>query len=277
MGNFSPFENINYRFGGEDNSLTIFQNISAYADIIDQFKDSFQHYLSYQILEGDRPDVLAAKMYGDSKYYWTFFLMNDHLRRQGWPLTYSQLVSKITATYPNVTLVFRTDDYGIPHVGHPDGNQNLFNIFKVGSFVTGTQSGAKGTVIRKNMDFGQIILNNNSGTWINGETVKFDRITENPLSLLDPNSIEEYEDITFFENARLKSASTEILSTHHYEDADGNWVDIDPRIEEQPAFLTEITRFDYNLYENEKLRKIKVIKPGAIRSIHRGFVEFMAG
>ena len=78
MGYFAPFENVQYKFGGADNALTIFQNVSAYADILDTFKESFQHYLTYTVLDGDRPDVISAKLYDDPKYYWTFYLMNDH-------------------------------------------------------------------------------------------------------------------------------------------------------------------------------------------------------
>jgi hypothetical protein len=273
MGYFAGFDNVRYKFGEEDNAFSIFQNISSYADIVDKFKDSFQHYLNYEILEGDRPDVLSAKMYGDQKYYWTFYLMNDHLRRQGWPLTYRNIKSQLDQSYPNTVLNFRTDDNGVPHIGNPTGTSNLINIFKVGSLVEGTQSGATGTVIRKKLDLGQIIISGSVGSWIPGETVKFDRIIANPLALLDPGSIIPYPDITLFENARLHSSSLEINASHHHEDADGNWVDINPLSENQSAFITEVTYSQHLQNENNKLRKIKVLKPSVIRTVHRAFIE----
>ena len=277
MGYFAGFDNVRYKFGEKDNAFSIFQNLSSYADIVDKFKDSFQHYLNYEILEGDRPDVLSAKMYGDHKYYWTFYLMNDHLRRQGWPLTYRNIKSHLDESYPNTVLNFRTDDNGVPHIGHPTGTTNLINIFKVGSLVEGTQSGATGIVVRKKLDLGQIIISGSVGSWINGETVKFDRIIANPLALLDPNSLFEYPDITLFENARLHSSSLEINGAHHHEDADGNWVDIDPRSENQSQLITEVTYSEHLQNENSKLRKIKVLKPSVIRSVHRGFIENISG
>ena len=277
MGYFAPFENVQYKFGGADNSLTIFQNVSAYADILDTFKESFQHYLTYTVLDGDRPDVISAKLYDDPKYYWTFYLMNDHVRIGGWPLGYNQLLEKTTAAYPNTTLVFRTDDDGIPHVGHPTSSSDLIKIFGVGSLVEGTQSGATGTVIRKNLDLGQIVISNSTGTWINGETVKFDRIIQNPLSLTDPDSVVPYPDITLFENARLKSSSLEIYSAHHYENANGEWVDIDVRSENQSSLIKEVTLFEHHTVKNDELRTIKVLKAGAIRAVHRAFIEHMTG
>ena len=47
MSYFQSFPVINYQFGEADNALTIFQNISAYADIIDKFKNQNQSYLLY--------------------------------------------------------------------------------------------------------------------------------------------------------------------------------------------------------------------------------------
>ena len=277
MGYFAPFENVQYKFGDADNADTIFQNVSAYADILDTFKESFQHYLTYTVLDGDRPDVISAKLYDDPKYYWTFYLMNDHIRRRGWPLGYNQLLEKTTAAYPNTTLVFRTDDDGIPHVGHPTSNSDLIKIFGVGSLIEGTQSGATGRVVRKNLDLGQIVISNSTGNWINGETVKFDRIIQNPLSLTDPDSVVPYPDITLFENARLKSSSLEIYSAHHYEDANGEWVDIDVRSENQSSLIKEVTLFEHHTAQNDELKTIKVLKSGAIRAVHRAFIEHMTG
>ena len=42
---------------------------SAVNDIID--------YEYLELMEGDRPDVVASKVYGDSDLHWTFFLVNN--------------------------------------------------------------------------------------------------------------------------------------------------------------------------------------------------------
>lgn len=63
-------------------------------------------------------------------------------------------------------------------------------------------------------------------------------------------------------------------SVHHYEDADGNWIDINPLSQETNGG-TEITFLDFLIKENEELRQIKIIKPDAVSTIAREFEELM--
>ena len=43
-------------------------------------------YSYYRITEGERPDVVAAKLYGDSTLYWLFWLVNENLQDlSDWP------------------------------------------------------------------------------------------------------------------------------------------------------------------------------------------------
>jgi len=277
MTYFAPFGQTVYKFGEADNAIVSFQNISAYADIVDKFKEAEQSYLKYSILDGDRPDVLSSKMYGDQKYYWTYYLLNDHIRRQGWPLSYNEMEETAKEQYPNTTLVFRTDGTGIGHVGHTDATQNLVNIWKIGSVIYGAQSGAYGTVVRKDLDQGHVIISDSVGIWIPGEAVYFNRITQNPLAAFDPNPFAEYADITIYEHAILNSFSAEYLSCHHMENAAGEWVDTDPNTESQAALLVEKTHLDVLQAENDKLREINYLKPEVIRSVHRAFIERMTG
>ena len=277
MSYFAPIEHVLYQFGEADNSLAAFQNISAYSDVMDKFKESHQSYLNYEILDGDRPDVLSAKMYGDSKYYFTYYLMNDHIRRQGWPLTHSELVTKVNESHPNTTLVFRVDDYNESHIGHSNFRHDLVKIFKIGSVLEGQFSGATGTVVRKDLDLGHVIISGSTGSWSNGEAVFFDRVSANPAAAFDPSFAAEYEDITIYENAKLKSSSLEINSVHHYEDANGKWVDIDPTIDADIGLITPITHLDYFTAENNKLKTIKYLKPSVVREVYQGFVEHMSG
>ena len=268
---------VSYQFGGGDNGISAVQNISAYADIIDKFKNSSQSYLLYDIIEGDRPDVVSYNLYGSDNYYWTFYLMNDNLRRQGWPLSHSETVDLAKESYPHTTLVFRTDDNGVGHVGHSDAAQNLVRIFKIGSKLEGALSGATGTVVRKDLDLGQVIISGSTGVWQNGEAVYFNRIVEDPLALLDPSNTAQYEGITTYENARLKTNSLEYLSAHHYEDASGDWIDVDPNSEAQSSLITEKTHLDFIDEENAKLKRIKILKPSIVRQVAQTFSTVIGG
>jgi hypothetical protein len=76
---------VNYRFGDNESSV-LFNNLTQYIDVIDGLKDNISFYNKYTIVSGDRPDTLSYKLYGTTDYYWTFFLLNDHIRLSGWPV-----------------------------------------------------------------------------------------------------------------------------------------------------------------------------------------------
>ena len=53
MAYFYNFPNVTYKFGNEE-SVTAFQDISAYVDIIDQIKDDVNFYQFYNVLYNTR-------------------------------------------------------------------------------------------------------------------------------------------------------------------------------------------------------------------------------
>ena len=106
MSFFNGFPFTSYKVGNETDVAYI-QDISAYVDIIDQVKENVSIYQKYDILDGERPDVLSEKLYGSTKYYWTFYLMNDSIRKNGFPLSSNELDVWVKKKYPNTTLVTR--------------------------------------------------------------------------------------------------------------------------------------------------------------------------
>ena len=73
---FRRFPMIYYNFG-DNEANTIFPNITAYVDIIDQVKQEVSFYDKYTILDGDRPDTVSQILYDTPDFHWTFFAMND--------------------------------------------------------------------------------------------------------------------------------------------------------------------------------------------------------
>jgi len=80
-------------------------NIMERAKIRDVVLDDIVAYYPYSIPEGERPDNTAAKYYGDVKYTWLIFLINDiHDPIYGWPLNARDFVQFIRAKYGSVTV-----------------------------------------------------------------------------------------------------------------------------------------------------------------------------
>ena len=352
---FQPFEKIYYKFGDEV-SHSLFQNLTQYVDIVDQIKSQQAFYEDYTIKSGDRPDTLSTQLYGDQKYYWTFFLMNDDLRESGWPLKNEEVDAKTREFYPHRVLTIASD------FSSAEGGYD----FRVGRRVIGNNSGAHGTIIKRNLDLGQLIVDtthdfeqlpdrtitldvNSNGAadiqltdereffttpdqWVMVKT-NLDDLTETVISgftvsledlstqaiirsipfetgnfrydlvvkILQRNESGKYEDgevISLFDAStglevqkRLAKETSQYLAVHHYENADGEWVDIDPAIlyndptgnappsqsypNVLPSGLTAITNLERVQKKNDDLKQIKVIKSDVVETVVKEFYRLM--
>lgn len=229
---FSNFKKTPYKFGNEIYN-TQFQNLLTYVDIIDDIKDNLDFYEIYTI-QNERPDQLSYKLYDTAEFYWTFFLMNDNIRRQGWPMNGQQIEARAMDVFSGTTVTTKDP---------------LQNVFALGETVTGVTSVATGTVKRRNVDLGQIIV---TGTkeFITGELLE------------DQNG----------NRVLINSFSEEYNSAKMYVDADGLYADFDPSVG-PGSLLTEMTYMDFYKEENDKLKEIRVIKPIAINSVVSAFKE----
>ena len=63
--------------------------------VVDQVKENSSFYKNYYIRDGERPDNVSHRLYENPRLHWTFYLMNDHIREQGWPLTQRSIVEKV--------------------------------------------------------------------------------------------------------------------------------------------------------------------------------------
>lgn len=239
---FNNFANISYNFGNEPDPVA-FQNISLYADIIDQIKDNITFANLHTIQEGFRPDQVSIQLYDTPLHYWTFYLLNDNLREQGWPLPNQELITYVQKSFPNTTITTR---------------ESFATKFKIGQTITGNTSGQSGKIIRRNLDLGQIIVEGNVSFTAGGET------------FTSTNSSGDFETLV------AVSSESEYLSESYYVDGTGTIVDIDPTVG-PGALLTGKTHQDVYYSVNESLKQIKVIKPDLINGIVTSFKKSLRG
>lgn len=238
MSYFRYFSQVDYIFGDEK-LPDLFQNIAIYSDVLDEVKNNIAFYQDYYIQETERPDQVSYFLYGTSTLHWTFYLMNDKLREQGWPLSNYEIVEKAKNFYSLTTFTTRT---------------KLTDKFKVGQTIVGNSSSATGKIDHRHLDLGQLVISDVIGNFTVGETIN------------STNSDGVIESIV------LLSTSPEYLSAHHYVNADGETIDIDPEVG-PGAFLSEVTYLDRLVDQNEALKQIRVIKPSAINSVISAFRE----
>ena len=85
---FQHYPQINYDITGEKPIKTkIAINIMLKAKIKSILQNDIISYFPYSIPESERPDITSFKIYGDVKYTWLIFLINDiHDPIFDWPL-----------------------------------------------------------------------------------------------------------------------------------------------------------------------------------------------
>ena len=84
-GFFKHIPNINYDFKSDGKyyrAKDLFRKVSVW----DHLQEGITGYSYYRITEGERPDVVSAKLYGDATSYWLFWLVNENLQDlSDWP------------------------------------------------------------------------------------------------------------------------------------------------------------------------------------------------
>ena len=80
-------------------------NIMARAKLRNVIMDDVVQYFPYSIPEAERPDITSFKVYGDVKYTWLIFLINDiHDPIYDWPLATRDLTNFVKDKYGSITV-----------------------------------------------------------------------------------------------------------------------------------------------------------------------------
>ena len=84
--------------GGVTTTMSIV-NITQRARIAERLRQHTTTMHDYVIGEGERPDTVAQKVYGDVKYTWVVLLMNNIMTLYDWPMTNSEFELYIIGKY----------------------------------------------------------------------------------------------------------------------------------------------------------------------------------
>lgn len=84
----------------ENGTSSLRVNLLARARIIPELLKNPLVYYTYDIQEGDTPEIIAYKYYGDSYLYWVVLLANEIIDPQWeWPLNGNQFMSYLQEKY----------------------------------------------------------------------------------------------------------------------------------------------------------------------------------
>jgi hypothetical protein len=198
-----------------------------------QYRDDVSYYTYYDIQDGERPDIVSARLYGTADYYWTFFMINDNLVNvfTDWPLSTEDVQHLSLRKYAGTVLT---------------SNEDFSYKFTVGTTIQGLQSGATATILDKDPDLGIIKIQPLTKTFVPGEVIR-DTLSN--------------EFITITGQALFKDA------VHHFEDADGY------HVPKNTVGATPISNEEHEFIMNDNKSKIKVLRPEYVQVIADQFID----
>jgi hypothetical protein len=132
---FKNFPNIFYKFNiaGEDR-LMIMKDITSNIRIKKQILNNIVLFDNYDIIDGETPELIAEKLYGNPNLHWVIMLCNEKYHHADeFPLTQSQLNYYVTEKYGSGNEYSQHYIFGRPHFvdlyrnivdgDHPDARQ----------------------------------------------------------------------------------------------------------------------------------------------------------
>jgi len=222
--------------------VDLFRGIKVDIDKI----DNANAYILYDIQDGMRPDQVSFELYETPEYFWTFFLINEHLRAglHNWPKSYNQLVQFAENKYNRLVVLPETKIGFDGLIEHYVATKEI----EVGSTIIGTASGTTATIDAIDASLNHLYLTNVNGTFSSSDNLFLQSTSEN-----------------FQNNSQYKiSFINEINAPHHYVDTSGNRIERIPFNESDSNTYIPITNLQYEEDENDKYTSIRVLTPGIV-------------
>ena len=144
--------------------------------------DSIVQYTRYEIQDGERPDIVASKLYGDGDLHWTFYLVNDFDNYYDWHKDNETFEKYISQKYAGVyAIASNTTD--ILSTSTSNTGQHIVSKFLLGEKVTSISG--TGNVIEVDSQNKRIAIEGRG--FVSGETITgtISNKTMTPTSIIE--------------------------------------------------------------------------------------------
>lgn len=266
---FKQFPKVQYDFnrtGITQNMVDLFRSVRA----LPTFLDEYSAYRYFNVENGERPDVVSERLYGTTDYYWTFFVINEHLHDgyRAWPLSQEDMYDYLTKNYNGYVI---TTNPSITRTG--DGlisefRDSLSGRFKIGETITGAISGASGKLTRKNVDMNQLIIQDVTGGAFIGDPTLVNNSTELVIGQTSGDSVSthrvfKYADAPYYYYLETDADKKPVTNAVHIQGG---------VVESDLAYVTYRTH-EYEL--NDERSKIRYVVPQYIEQFVDAFEELI--
>ena len=236
---FKEFPIIPYQFNiAGKKTLRMVRDITVNVKLSRELLDKLNYYSDYYIEDGETPERISDKVYGNAQYHWLIMLCNDKFDySQDFPLSQESLRRYISAKYDTtlnaeVTAASSVITTEVPH-GIAEGETIRFNFNSINSELQ----------------------------------IDTDYIAEDvtPLSfklLTNTGILLVFADTSVFELVLDNSPRQHyIFGRAHWENDDRQVVDADY------PFARVVSNYEFEFRANETLRKIRLVNPRVLTQV----------
>jgi hypothetical protein len=103
---FRYFPQLSYEIGDVKVDLT---NITAHVLIKERLQQNIRTFYDYVVQDGERPDTVAAKLYGSVNHTWIVLLLNNIFSLFDWPLGHDEFNDYMVEKYGSVAAAQAAD------------------------------------------------------------------------------------------------------------------------------------------------------------------------
>ena len=138
---FEQFPLVNYNLSGVNGNTIqvtdIFRRVKARSKIA----DNVTLFDNYDVAEGEKPEDVAYKVYGEADYFWVVTLVNNIVNRYyDWPLDSFSFQQYIKDKYPNPDSIHHYEAVQTSGPQKGDGPADYSHLIEVNSDYPGAQS-----------------------------------------------------------------------------------------------------------------------------------------
>ena len=206
-------------------------------------------YTVYELQEGERPDVVASKLYGNGDLHWTLFLANDITNYYDWYMDSNTFEEVIHKKYPGQVLVASVSTDIV----------SATSKFLIGEDIT--QNTVTGKIVKVDPTYNRIWVERTNGKdFVANQVVNTVRTIDGAVAKsFTPTSVKNGVDATAY---YYDPSAGGINSYRYNHNVTGTY---------QPR-----TYYEKEYEDNEARRKIKVIRPEFIRRVVSEFERVMS-
>jgi len=141
MPYFNQFPVINYNLTGINTNTKEVTDIWRRVKVRSKIANNVALFDKFDVPEGDSPETVAYKVYGDAEYFWVVCLMNNVVNRfYDWPLDEYNFQQYVKDKYDNPDGIHHYEKIQLSGKQNGDGPADYSHLIEVSNGTNGGQS-----------------------------------------------------------------------------------------------------------------------------------------